>query len=250
MSAPDSAAAFREDPRIEAVPDDTVVWRFMGLDKYLSLLSGRALYLARADQMVDPWEGVWPEPRSEDAPQQASLPKIITTLFGNFRQSTYLSCWFASEQESAAMWTLYASENNGVALRTTWGALTRALRGNDHDVVGGRVKYVTYQESPPDRASPYDLFFFKRLSFKHEEEVRLMVMKNISSRPDGTIVIRPAGREILGLPVEMDLEGLNATVYVSPKAAGWFLAAVRSVTNQYGLSNWHVQQSKLYSMPW
>jgi hypothetical protein len=222
----------------------------MGLDKYLSLISTKRLFLARADQMVDPWEGRWPDPKDVDAIKQRNMAEILMASLNNLRQSTYLSCWFASEHESAGMWSLYASEHNGVALRTTWGALTSSLIGNEA-VVGGKVMYVAYDNPKPEQVSPYDLFFYKRLSFKHEEEVRLMIVRDIRTRSDGVIVIQAPGKEPpVGVPVQMRLEHLAPTVFVSPRAAQWFVEVVRSVTDLYGLEDWDIRQSSLYNVPW
>ena len=108
------------------------LWRYMDFTKLLSLIENRRLFFPRADQFDDPYEGTWSRAgvellrdgmRRNDLPPQAvdQFLKMTETL----RQEMFISCWFASEYESAAMWKLYLQSPEGIAIRT------------DHDTLAG-----------------------------------------------------------------------------------------------------------------
>lgn len=123
--------------------DETVIWRFMDLAKFVSLLKDKALFMTRADKFEDQFEGaVWAE---EDADRYnealmgyyaemlegKAVPKELLDNERNanrlLRMNSYINCWYEGEHESMAMWRLYASgkEAKGVAVKTTVGQLKR-----------------------------------------------------------------------------------------------------------------------------
>jgi hypothetical protein len=117
------------------------VWRYLDIVKLLDMLDRRALYLARADTMTDPWEAVMP-PLSVDAHidqireqvgSRLESPETLKDEYVAFqrqtRSRTFLSCWYVSQHESAAMWDLYGGrEGHGVAIQSTFHRLEQALR--------------------------------------------------------------------------------------------------------------------------
>lgn len=55
-----SAISFDKEtfcPNCEIPEDDSVIWRFQGLAKFIFLLKERALYLTLADKFEDEFEG-------------------------------------------------------------------------------------------------------------------------------------------------------------------------------------------------
>jgi hypothetical protein len=122
---------YQEHPSFTAPTDpDVKLWRYMDLAKFLAILEDEALFFAAAANMSDKFEGarspVNVAVRSELAhsPEYKGLAAFQTLIEAPYSQLltryTYLSCWHASEHESAAMWSLYQHDGRGIAIRTTF----------------------------------------------------------------------------------------------------------------------------------
>jgi len=85
-----------------------------------------------------------------------------------------LSCWHASDVESAALWELYLPRGLGVAIQTTPSRVRDAAKAIGRDIEVLPVSYVDYGTTavPGDRTS---LLGHKRLEFQHEREVRFVL---------------------------------------------------------------------------
>lgn len=117
-----------------------------------------------------------------------------------FRDNFYGQCWSLTK-ESDAMWRIYSPEKNGVKVKTTIRKLFAPLfkAGGEHKKINGtvynlssfvgKVKYAdtkTLVAMLKDRERMSDKifdqsgwgqassFFFKRVAFRHEKEVRLI----------------------------------------------------------------------------
>ncbi|HEY0913347.1 MAG TPA: hypothetical protein VGE22_00630, partial [Solimonas sp.] len=236
-------------PHPYSVPDPAAkLWRYMDFTKYVSLLSSRSLYFARADSFDDTFEGAkglrknkkrWDDHYSdffrkairnppegykfemaeEEVEAQASrLLRDMETGGEYFRKRNYINCWHENDHESEAMWRLYSSFlPNAVVVRSTYGALYRSL-GRNPDIKIGRVQYIDLKTS---YAGVNDAFWRKRKSFEHEREVRALTLDFRSAEP--------------GKLMPCDLSVLIEQVYVSPRSPGWFVALVNDVNEKYGL---------------
>src|SRR4051794_40568922 len=129
---------------LELPAPDATLWRYMDFVKFIDLMDRRSLYLARADQMVDPWEGTlgpYGEARSLEA-VAAGLPEHIRStpsamdgvrddyrrFRARYRTRMYLSCWASSDVESAALWSIYTGADGlGVAVTTSFASFEQAL---------------------------------------------------------------------------------------------------------------------------
>lgn len=239
---------------IVSKPDPTnVLWRYMDLSRFLSLLEERALHFARADQMSDRWEGSY-------SPVNVALrPSLYGDVWekhgdmmkgyrGYFRQRMHMSCWHEAEEESAAMWELYQREGRGVAIRTTWDDLTASL-GSDRAILGGRIAYVDYKSTFIPEGNSYAAFMHKRQSFSHEKEVRLLMMSGTSGpHPTEAGTSIDTGPEGPVIPIPVDITRLIGAIYIAPDAPAWFGDLVRKVVRRYG-HDFDVRQSDLNSDP-
>ena len=74
------------------------------------------------------------------------------------------------------MWRLYCPGNNGVAIQTSYSKLVETI-ASDLELYIGRVTYIDYDS----QGFPLGNFFYpvmhKRVSFAHEQEVRLVKIK-------------------------------------------------------------------------
>jgi hypothetical protein len=130
--------------------------------------------------------------------------------------------------DSAAMWKCYAEHNDGIAIQTTVGALKKALSKNDRALYLGTIQYIDYENFAIPENNAFYPFTFKRRSFEHERELRLICT---DSHLFDSAVALPSG---IGIPV--DLDALISKVYISPTCADWIKTLVISIIGKSGLS--------------
>lgn len=217
---------------IKTPADDLVIWRYMSVDKYISLLQTSALHMCRLDGFDDPWEGYWPVGYREFISDDMDI-KSKAYLFVN--------CWHANNYESAAMWDLYGSRHSGVAIKTTVGSLKRSII-DEEDFYIGAVQYVDYdhyvERSMLNIAVPA---FIKRQSFLHEQEVRLLSFGFPAIGADG----KCSDTRLQAMSCKVDLADLMAEIYFSPTMPSWLVTALTDVSEKYGLTDCF-NQSNLY----
>lgn len=222
----------------------------MDLAKYVSILETSCLHFARSDLLGDPFEGSYSRGNVELRPsvysgkvddletaldQMARLAKWI-------REWTFISCWHMNENESAAMWKLYAKSNEAVAVVSRYSRLAECLPG---DVFLGSVQYIDYEtEWLPEGNTLYP-FTHKRRSFEHEREARAVV-QNLPIEGDAIAVGR--SNTETGLYFTVDPAQLIEAVYVAPTAPRWFGELVERLSGRYGQS-YPVHRSSLDSEP-
>lgn len=155
------------------------VWRYLDLAKFVWLLENQKLYLSRLDLLNDPYEGTTPKWLAAVRDQQlrefggerleTQAPQIIQQS----RRSLYVNCWHLGSIESEAMWRLYCPGENGVSIQTTYTKLVESI-AYDEVLYVGQVTYINYES----QVFPLDNMFYrvmhKRISFAHEQEVRLV----------------------------------------------------------------------------
>lgn len=216
------------------------LWRYMKLSTFLLLLDGKAwfpsvkslrgcdpLEAALGDQF---YEMLWNRMDHEEGSAQAikwisrnrkwsdELPvsdvgSIAAKVYGQYVADDIADlraawCWFRSDLESAAMWSVYGQQ--GVAVMTDRVRLQKALpvgkalRIDDMVYVDRRnsaernIKKIL-QEKPDLLLSPY---FLKAIEYQHEQEVRVAAHCPVKSK----------GVMILGIQPEV----LIREVYISP----------------------------------
>ncbi|PKO10107.1 MAG: hypothetical protein CVU40_07115 [Chloroflexi bacterium HGW-Chloroflexi-2] len=233
----------------EIPPDKCKLWRYMDFTKFVSMLSMKGLYFARADCFQDIYEGAkgtlknkskWdqfylsffkelimnPPDGSEvtytDEEIESQAEKLLHDLEKggiNGKKRTFINCWHENENESEAMWRLYSSYlENAIAIRTTYKSLYESL-GRNPSIKIGRVKYIDYQKN---FAGVNDSFWCKRNSFEHEKEVRAIIL-DMHHLEKGKVI-------------PCDLSQLLEEVFISPNAPNWFGELVNDVIDKYGLS--------------
>ena len=219
---------YEEHPLFNPPPDDAVLWRYMDFTKFVSLLDKSALFFARADKLGDPFEGALSKINIALQPiLYTQIPKEsfqkLAEIRKRWRESTLISCWHERPHESEAMWRLYSSETDGIAIKTNFGSFKTSLTSNENIYVG-KVSYIDYESNFIPEGNTFAPYLYKRQSFDHEREVR-------------AIVQMPTLQDIcdIGKYYEVDLSLLIQEVIVSPYAPDWLLELIRSVATRYNL---------------
>jgi len=170
------------------LPEKSVtLWRYMDFTKLVSLLENQALVFPRADQFDDPYEGLL----SEAAVQQLRSGQTIGELSPeqserlirfseHMRKQLFISCWCASEHESAAMWKLYLSSPTGIAIRSSTDLLTSTMEASKYTIGMSMVRYIDYATTTIPFENALFPVLHKRLSFAHEHEFRAVIWSEMT----------------------------------------------------------------------
>ena len=234
--------------------DETRIWRYLDLPKFLDLIKNSCLHFTRADDMqkFEPHDGrpqskmmktqldeiengirPCPEPTMSGAQFAAMMrPKPTDeTLMWSF-----INCWHISPSENFAMWKIY-SEKFGVSIESNF-ELLRASFSDErwgyyetkHKIFAGKVTYYDDESDPIPQGNIFWRYMFKRNEFAYEKELRCMILN--SEKPN---VVRP----------KIVLKKLIVAVHVSPFAPSWFEEVVRNICEKYELGSNLVFRSKL-----
>jgi hypothetical protein len=222
------------------------LWRYLDLAKFVSLLQTRAIHFPRGDQFEDPFEGSYPLSAINIFEGDSSGYSAE-----EWKQFVAVSCWHHSDNESDAMWRLYTSHKQGIAIKTTLTKLKAAVE--DHAYLTP-IKYIDFVKDRANACIPSDVFEYKRKAYIHENEVRAIITKYprmgiVSGVPSNS---RPIlGQEIpkAGIPIEVELSNLIDQVVVTPFCTSWFLDVVTGLCDKYGLPAGIVVESELKADP-
>lgn len=195
------------DPLPPIPSEESVIWRYRNLPQLISILERESLWFSRADILPDSFEGSHSrktvkkrEQRLRDSGTSEEYVEQLAqdlsrTYYLNKRRS-YLNCWHLNPRESVAMWNEYSTEGQGIAIKSTVGALKKAIeeqeryylkqeKAPDSEApprmfIAGKVQYIDYnrEETPPGNI--YYPLFYKRESYKYEQEFRVMTVNQES----------------------------------------------------------------------
>lgn len=232
------------DPQLSL---DKVLWRYMDLPSFLSMLTSRAIHFRRGDCFSDKHEGAFTlavKEKIESAIKNGSLQTTYPELKEKIRQRVFISCWHDSIDDSMAMWAIYGKGALSIAITTTVGQLDAELRKAKirYPLAIEKVKYIKHWRNPPISVSPYsNVFKYKVKAYAFEKEVRVIIDK-MDEDWNGVVVDD-------GMSVHVEPQHLIRSIVVSPDAPEWFHSVVKEVVSKFGLSSTVVHRSKLSFSP-
>ena len=249
-------------------PNDpsTPIWRYCDLPKLVSMLDKSALHLSLAAVLEDQYEGglstiLLPrqgviEGSPVDPRSNPDLRDYLIEHHERARYTTFINSWHMNEYESAAMWRLYSAADQGIAIRSTFSRLTQSMSRIDdlrpdkvEGVYAGTVTYIDYSTEGFRPESQFTPYLFKRKSFEHEREVRLIcrIPENLDWSPY-PIPQRPDKVNRWGVLVTVDLDLLIDEIYISPLSPKFLKDAVQAVCDRFGVPK-RITQSRLTDAP-
>jgi hypothetical protein len=213
---------------------DVTLWRYVDFTKYVASLESSSLFFANAGKLNDPYEGSLPiRDQADDESKREYRRKVRDYIFVN--------CWQMAPHESEAMWRLYLTGSEGLAIRSTFRKVTESIADPTH-VYFGTVKYLEYDQDQIDHSlnmmGPY---VCKRNAFEHEREVRGLIPQFEQFNQK----LPPASGGIL---INVNLSTLVDSIVVSPTSASWFKKLVSDVTTRFGY-NFPIVDSSLIKPP-
>ncbi len=234
-----SEEKIKELDKLFAPDPSVIIWKYMDLPKFLSLLQFKVLHFTKANKFKDVFEGKIPEIFLNAFPADIKQSHLkMHNTFDQYKNETFINCWSALDGESYALWQIYGN-NYGVAIQTTVGKLLNALNCSQAKLC--KVKYINRENKNGEMDIPYlkeengglrrNFFVFKPLAYEYESEVRIIVI----GRPDED------HKEI-----SVDLDNLVESVYVSPFEQQWFGALVEKIVREkYKISSFKIYRSNI-----
>lgn len=205
------------------------VWRYFDLPKFVWLLERKEIFFPSLKMLADPYEGAstkrYVELVAQHFSNQEYGEKILEQMRNesrNARKSMHVNCWYMGESESEAMWRLYCPDSQGIAIQTTYEKLVASV---DHDprVLIGCVTYLDYETEAISQGILFDAVMQKRLSFRHEQEVRLV--KHLGEEE--------AKKNPNGTSIKWSVAQVAENIYINPYAPAYFEDVVRAVIRRF-----------------
>lgn len=239
---------YKQSYHFHTPEENLTIWRYIDFTKFVDLLLSKQLFFARSDSFEDPFEGRIRLKDYEKTKQMFSDEELTKKFY-------FLNCWHINENQSDAMWKIFLSTNNGIAIKSTVGNLIKSFEETKEDIFISKVYYrefenITFNEvlfeeqnrTMNGRGGSYNQFNYKRISFEHEKELRLfhIDMPIPHAIKDG-IPREPLTHKKL----DINLECLINEIVVAPFADDWFKDLVKQIVEKLNY-NFSISKSELY----
>ena len=148
----------------------------------------------------------------------------------SYKAFTLANAWSINDVESYAMWKIYLhGHNEGIAIKTTVGTLTKCLDENDQfELYSG---CVTYEPIDIKNINIFSVATNKRQTYSYENEYRALLFNQHRLSGEGKRKTKVPKYDV-GVDVEVDLVKLISEVLISPFSESWFDDIVRSALTQ------------------
>jgi hypothetical protein len=246
-------------------PNAKFLWKFVDMNKFLSMLQNSDLHFSRLDQLNDIFEGAntinstyiqfdyvngfLPEfQRNKTMPKeifnekQQSFKNRIDAL-RTFQKSFLVDCYFEGDEESIAMWNSYSSQG-GIAIKFDSELLFKEILNcydeklqADYEIGFGPISYEKLTNPNYEKLLQKnigDLVFepFKKDVFhSHENEYRFIFHKK--------------DKEFIShLKIEIDLKKSIRNIVAHPNSPDWVIETIYKLVVKYDLIK-EVQKSRI-----
>lgn len=207
---------------LPAATGDTVIWHYMSVSNFMYLLNRHLLYFSRVDHLEDKAEVLVSE--VEKNYWRKILNNDLEPWIHRERTRVFINCWIKSNFEISTMWSAYASQGTGVAIKTTVDRLINSYQGDKHISILD-VEYIDHKSQivQPSGAPINALRFFstKRLFYEVEHELRLIYES-----------LKPAELDSFQIPI--DINTLVEELRVGPNASSDLLEMIKTVVPAKG----------------
>jgi hypothetical protein len=230
---------FATHEHLEVPPGNTIVWRYMGLDKFLDLITNSRLFFTSVNNLTDRYEMSLPTNIAKLEPGELERKGLSGSIFDenvgildrkyqSLRKSTLVSCWSLGRDESYALWKIYlGGARAGLAIRTNISHLRDGLSSGGNidsdEIYIGKVQYKDYL--PLKDLSEFRLITTKREFYKYEEELRLFILHTHDSEGDNKL----SHKTNVGKYYSVDVEKMIDQLYLSPFVGAWFGESIKQV---------------------
>lgn len=226
---------FQENPKLQIPSDDTLIWKYMDLSKFLDLLISEKLFMSRSDKFEDQYEGTFSEPTYQEIKKLLEDNPKYLDAYKSKRKNVVISSWHTNSYESYAMWQVFTKNNEGLAIQSTYKRLKNCLQDDKINQYIGEVNYIDYKKDHIPFDDDFFPFLFKRKSFQYENEIRI-----ISDVSPMNLSVNE------GLKIKVDINTMIDKLYIHPKSENWYKKLVIEVVNKLGY-HFEIEKSDLES---
>jgi hypothetical protein len=249
-------AHYYKHPDLVLPEDSYVIWRYMDLWKFHSMLQSNSIFFSRVDKQKDTDEGKFSlgmlidlEKEFKDGLLSKDGNKYTLREWHLEKEirSRLISCWSMDSNQSQKKWCEYTSSKESIVIRSTIERLKDCfhVEGKEERVVWiGKVRYGEEENrlhSSVDRRDDNHWlypFFAKKEYLRWEREVRATVNIALNNQPQ-------FGNNEDGCFVKADLQKLIDSVWIHPQAPSGLVNQVREELDKYGLVN-----VSIFQAPW
>ena len=150
---------------------------------------------------------------------------MLSGIGRRLRTAAYVSCWTLGDFESEALWRMYCSRDDGVAVQTRYERLVDVIKDDDELFIGC-VTYLDYETQWFPDGNMFYPVMHKRRAFSHENEVRLVKLLTAH-------LVDGASPGPLSLSVPVKLPELAEGIFISPYALEWYADVVRRIVDTF-----------------
>lgn len=189
------------------------LWRYMDFWKFLQLINTSTLFFPNVEMMGDQNEGKIPEKIFKmmlEEDEKIGRQNNFATNYKNFiekrlRKKTLILSWNANENESFALWKMYAKEKLGIAIKTNYDRLKNSFKNAEELIYIGEVRYYDDKNPKYKTGNTFYSFLTKNNYYEFESEVRcITTLSNDDEKTTKNIIV--------------DLNELIEEIYISPFA--------------------------------
>lgn len=247
--------------------ENDFLWRYIGLNKLLDLLTNQQIYFTRFDNFEDSLEGmtgrvIGLKAFTQGAPitheninpvfEKELQEKLIQFDKNNrqeyldsltrSQQTQFASCWFRGSRESIAMWKLY-SQSNGVAVKFKARQLTETIiaaaesyTNTDFEIFYyGPVEYKNIWPFDPNEVFDNQFNGLKKdKSYSHENEFRFVAVIPKTKKGQYKNFSLPIGQ----------LKDYDLEILANPFMKDWEIENIKTLLKKFGLES-KLQASKM-----
>lgn len=197
------------------ISEDTYLWKYFDLHKFISLIISKSFHLTRLDKFEDRREGISPihllfKTHKKELDSHPMFDKMRTYLtvdnlggemnkiedeLKKIQRFNFANCWVIGRKdiESVAMWNLY-SDSKSLAIRIKYSDFKSNILNNGYltngypkELICSPVKYLNFQDKKNISEftnNLWDSVFLKDSSFQYENEFRIIARENEREIPE------------------------------------------------------------------
>lgn len=232
---------YENDPRFETPDDASKIWRYMNYDKFKSFIEEQILFFCSIDTLkkIDPYEGSYYACKLLNEIDLSEAQHFVNQI-NRCGPSIAVNCWHLNEDDSMAMWKIYAHDK-GIAIQTTIQKIKNEFNRFQDSVWIGRISYT---DEPIDHPTGWTVDKFmacmtKRKCYEHEKEVRALIWDTtkIDRKEDGSAIV----------PIEID--NLLENVFLSPESEDIVMDNVSMLLDKNGIDVKPIKSRTLTAPP-
>ncbi len=239
-------------------PTYSTIWRYMSLNKFISLLQTNTLFFSCLTEMNDPLEGANYRDSFfikgffgacnkglETKEYNIKNFKKALDALRNYQQNFFTCCFYSKQSESRVMYESYSSEN-GVAIKFNYKSILSEINKHyastldtDFELGYGKVEYYEFNHA----SNFFKLFlndpnefnfdpFTKEDIHKHEEEFRFLFYNKNHLK------------KINNIQVVIDLKSSILEIVAHPNSLDWEINILNNLIKTYNL-DFQLKKSKI-----